>query len=312
MKVSYCKLPLMYVLFFWLFSLSFWIIDAVFVSEIQRAIFEIFWSQDLIYKVRFLLFIFIDYLPASIMIFIVSLILLNKYSIHQITRKNSFQGGLIMFITTVFIKLISYIYFSNSMTPLPLLQSLSLLLSNAVIILVCIPLIFYLMVRFFNPDMTPIDTAIACQNSPKLHLVLFILMYNYYFIALCVYGYLHQYSLLLFLAILTICNVLGYLCLRGLFQKVNEKLQWLKVVTSSFLLFVLNGLLMFGLTVVTGFFVSKIFHLQQGSYQEVEFYDHHHNSLFTANLLILMLLSCVMVRVGVMLFFGRQKPQKQS
>jgi hypothetical protein len=101
MKKSFYKLPLLLVLFYWIFDIVFVItyslgVDEYFFILSDMTTYKI--SRELIERI---LLNFILQLPSLPVLFITSVLLLNKYAINQINRKNIVNSLFIAILITL-------------------------------------------------------------------------------------------------------------------------------------------------------------------------------------------------------------------
>ncbi|OCG49224.1 hypothetical protein A9G35_12455 [Gilliamella sp. Choc5-1] len=324
MKKSFFKLPLLLVLFYWIFNIVFVITYSVGFDE------YFFISSDMTtYQIsrKFIKQILLNFflqLPSSLVLFITSVLILNKYAVNQINQKNIVNSLFIAILITlgdIVGRLYCYTYIYECMQSgrqylnpniyffLP--NYITNFLKIAIIILVT-----YLCIKLLNKSYTHNDNALTQKESQQLHLGLFIALYNCYFLTtLFTLIFLDEDMYYSFKKIiidivgltvfLSIVNLLGYFLLRRCFTGVTETIAFKKLAFSSIGIFLLNCLL---LVVLVIFSISLINYFE---------YCHKISDLEIIMIcfmmvVILFISSCVLVRIAVKLLFDEMNKNYQN
>ena len=270
MKKTLFKLPLLLVLFYWLINIVFSTIYFIefndYLTSSDLTSFKI--DKEIITRILIKFFL---KLPNSIVLFIVSLILLNKYSINKIDRKNIINTFLIAILITLsemagrwlYLGYINEwlvikqqysdldIYFFSIADTLFYIKSYTKVAMSYFLIII----LTYFIVKLFNHNYIYNDSRLMQTESQKLHLGVFISLYNCYFIT--VFFSLFwldkgniDYSLYNIIGAITILiiflfsvNSIGYFLLRRCFKGVTESLNLRKLIISSLSIFILNCIL---------------------------------------------------------------------
>lgn len=328
MKKTLFKLPLLLVLFYWLINIVFSTIYFIgfndHLTSSNLTSFQI--GKEIITRILIKFFL---KLPNSIVLFIVSLILLNKYSINKIDRKNIINTFLIAILITLseiagrwlyqgyinewlvikqqysdldiyFFSLADTLFYIKSYTKVAMSYFLIIILT-------------YFSVRLLNHNYIHNDSRLMQTESQKLHLGVFISLYNCYFIT--VFFSLFwldkgniDYSLYNTIGAITILviflfavNLIGYFLLRRCFKGVTESLNIRKLIISSLSIFILNCIL----SVLIVFICVRGFEFLQIFLQIYYSLPYTQTSIFFSwvIIIILIIVSSLIVRTMTKLFF---------
>ncbi|SCC22288.1 hypothetical protein [Gilliamella intestini] len=328
MKKSFFKLPLLLVLFYWLFNIVFVVTYSVRFDE------YFFISSDMTtYQIsrkfikRILLNFFLQ-LPSSLVLFITSVLILNKYAVNQINQKNIVNSLFIAILITlgdIVGRLYCYTYIYECIQsgrqylnpniyfflPNYITNFLKIAISYFFIILLT-----YLGIKLFNKSYTHNDNALTQKESQQLHLGLFIVLYNCYFLTTLFalifldkdmyYSFKNIIINIVGLTVfLSIVNLLGYFLLRRCFTGVTETLALIRLIFSSMGIFILNCLLLSGLIMFNVLLARYLNYLSKISELKIVI-------IWFVMAVILFILSCVLVRIAVKLLFGKMNKNYQN
>ncbi|OCG42294.1 hypothetical protein [Gilliamella sp. Bif1-4] len=328
MKKSFYKLPLLLVLFYWIFDIVFVItyslgVDEYFFISSDMTTYKI--SRELIERI---LLNFILQLPSLPVLFITSVLLLNKYAINQINRKNIVNSLFIAILITLgdsVVRLYYYTYIDGWIRlgrqylnfHLNMFLFLPRYITNflgVAIVSFFIILLTYLGIKLLNKSYTHNDNALTQKESQQLHLGLFIALYNCYFLTafltLIEIDTNYSFRIIIDIAGLTIiflliANFLGYFLLRRCFKGVTKTIALKKLVFSSIGIFILNCLLSSKLGM---FSVSLVRYLEYWyEISELEIII-----IYFMTVVTLFILSSLLVRMAVKLIFGNMDKNHQS
>ncbi|MWP47760.1 hypothetical protein [Gilliamella sp. Pas-s27] len=335
MKTSFFKLPLLLVLFYWVFNIVFVVTYCVGFDDYFFISSDMTIYQIIIKFIEQILPNFFLQSPSSFVLFTTSTLILNKYAINQINQKNIINSLFIAALITLgdivgrlycypyiyewmqagrqYLNLNIYFFFPNYITNL-----LKITIGYFfIVLLTCFS------IKLFNKSYMHNDNALTQNESQQLHLGLFIALYNCYFLtALFALIFLYEdmyYSYYSFRKIiidivgltvfLSVVNLLGYFLLRRCFTGVTETIAFKKLVFSSIGIFLLNLLLNCLLLIVLVIFsISLINYLK---------YWHKISDLEIIMIcfmivVILLISSCVLVRIAVKLLFGKMDKNYQN
>ncbi|MWP49332.1 MULTISPECIES: hypothetical protein [unclassified Gilliamella] len=328
MKKSFFKLPLLLVLFYWIFNIVFVITYSVGFDE------YFFISSDMTtYQIsrkfikRILLNFFLQ-LPSSLVLFITSVLILNKYAINQINQKNIVNSLFIVALITLGdivgrLYCYTYIYecmqfgrqYLNPNIYFFLLNNITNFLKIAISYFFII-LLTYLGIKLFNKSYTHNDNALTQKESQQLHLGLFIVLYNCCFLTTLFalifldkdmyYSFKNIIINIVGLTVfLSIVNLFGYFLLRRCFTGVTETLALRRLIFSSMGIFILNCLLLSGLIMFNVLLARYLNYLSKISELKIVI-------IWFVMAVILFISSCVLVRIAVKLLFGKMDKNHQS
>lgn len=324
MEKSFFKLPLLLVLFYWIFNIVFVITYSVGFDE------YFFISSDMTtYQIsrKFIKQILLNFflqLPSSFVLFTASVLLLNKYNINQINQKNivnSLYFAALITLGDIVGRLYCYPYiyewvqserqYLNPNIYFFLPNYITNFLKIAIVILVT-----YLGIKLLNKNYTHNDNALTQKESQQLHLGLFIALYNCYFLTtLFALIFLDEDMYYSFKKIiidivgltvfLSIVNLLGYFLLRRCFTGVTETIAFKKLVFSSIGIFLLNCLLLIVLVIFSISLINYFEYCRKISNLEIIM-------ICFMIVVILFISSCVLVRIAVKQLFGKMNKNYQN
>lgn len=323
MKKTLFKLPLLFVLFYWLvnivlFTAYFIVINNYFTAS-DLTFFQI--SKGIIQRLSVNFYL---QLPNSIILFIVAIVLLNKYSINIINRKNIINTFIIA-ILIVLSEIVGRWFYRTYINKWVFIDQqyagIEIYFISIIDIFNCtkvvmsylfITILTFFSVKFLNYKYIHNDSGLTQIESQKLHLGVFISLYNCYFITVFISFFMldryidySSYSIIIELGILIIflliTNLLGYFLLRRCFKGVTESLNLTRLIISSLSTFILNCILL----VFIIFICIRMFEFLQIYYSLP-----NTPTLITCCWVIIVMLfivSSLMVRTMAKLFFDSKK-----
>ena len=318
---TFFKLPLLLVLFYWLFNILY--IVVYFTGFDDYFLLSNMTSNQLIKNLtKQVLINFYYQIPSSIVVFVFSIVLFYKYSINQVNSRNITNTLLVaILITSMDIAGRWFLYNSiNSWVESKinyLFMDSYFSLHNELInfikiitIYIFVTLWTYFSIRLLNRYFIHDNHELTQSESQRLHLGVFISLYNCYFNSLF-------FPIILFdgvhfsftgiiinivgLAIfLLITNLIGYFLLRKCFTGVTEVLNLKKLIFSTISIFIFNCILV---TIII--MVSVSLH----EYLEIYYRLSNNFSLcYTWTIIgIVFILSSIMVRIMTKLLFYSEK-----
>ena len=317
MKTTLFKLPLLLVIFYWL------------LYSIFSVIYLIGFDNDFILSdstthqiglkiVKQVLINFLLQIPSSVILFIISTITFNQYSITIINQKNiinTFLIAIFMVLSDMVFRwsfysysydwIVSKLRFLNINYDYNFSQDIFHLIEY-LIIYFFITLCTYLSIRLLKKNYICNEMILTQKESQKLHMGLFICFYNCYFITMSYllifngmyYSLSNLISSIVLLAIfLSIVNIIGYFLLRKCFTAVTEILVIKKVIFSSLITFILNCLLL----VLILYIYNYIYNLLPYDFISSTFGWFY----LWVFLITLLISSCLLVRKMTKLFFDK-------
>lgn len=314
---TFFKLPLLLVLFYWLFNILYIIVyvtgfnDYPLLSDMTN-------NQFIRYVTRQVVINFFFQIPCSIVLFVVSIVLFNKYSIHQINSRNIFNtllvailfasmevAGRSLFYSDIFLWVRSKLNYSNSVISSSSLTYEMINFVNILISYIFITLWTYLSIKLLNKNFIRSNDVLTQSESQRLHFGLFISLYNCYFstllFPLIFFGYYHSLTssiinLTILVLFLFMTNLIGYFLLRKCFTGVTEILNLKKLIFSSLCIFIFNCIL-----------VAIIFWVSVFLYEYLQaFYRFSNNFLLCytwITIAMVFILSSILVKIMTKLLF---------
>lgn len=318
MPVNFFKLPLLTILFFLLINVilltgysCFFDISLFFSPTIGQRSF--YWVVGNVLLTHFLI-----QLPNLLFIFIISTLLLSRQAIYQIHWRNVSFIFIISIVITL-ITLVSQYYLNQYVAPLlnqsssskpSILTSWILVIVLMIIGYVVIAMMFYLGMKLFKKYLIDPHYCLTKQQNKNLHLSLYIVLFNWYFLTL-LFSFFHLQNVFytslfanlvrtgILFTFLIVVNTLGYFALRNGFTAVKKHLEIKKLILSSLWAFLilccLTLALMFGLIQLMGLIANEYLS------------DTIEIGLCYLFLLILCVLGCFVTRVSVKLFFKQRQ-----
>lgn len=332
MKKSFFKLPLLLVLFYWIFNIVFVITYSVGFDEYFFISSDMTTYQIIIKFIKQILLNFFLQLPSSFLLFTTSVLLLNKYNINQINQKNivnSLYFSALITLGDIVGRLYCYPYIYEWVQSgrQYLNPNIYFFFPNYITNLLKITIGYFFIVlltcfsiKLFNKSYMHNDNALTQKESQQLHLGLFIALYNCYFLTtLFALIFLDEDMYYSFKKIiidivgltvfLSIVNLLGYFLLRRCFTGVTETIAFKKLVFSSIGIFLLNLLLnCLLLSVLVIFSISLINHFEY--WRKIS--DLEIIMICFMMVVILFISSCVLVRITVKQLFGKMNKNYQN
>lgn len=318
---TFFKLPLLLVLFYWLFNILY--IVVYFTGFDDYFLLSNMTSNQLIKNLtKQVLINFYYQIPSSIVVFVFSIVLFYKYSINQVNSRNITNTLLVaLLITSMDIagrwflynsinswveSKISYLFFDSNYS----LFNELINFIKIITIYIFVTLWTYFSIRLLNRNFIHDSNELTQSESQRLHLGVFISLYNCYFNSLF-------FPIILFdgvhfsfagiiinivgLAIfLLITNLIGYFLLRKCFTGVTEVLNLKKLIFSSISIFIFNCIL-----------VAIIFWVSISLYEYLKVYyrlSKNFSLCYTWVIIgIVFILSSIMVRIMTKLLFYSEK-----
>ena len=318
---TFFKLPLLLVLFYWLFNILY--IVVYFTGFDDYFLLSNMTSNQLIKNLtKQVLINFYYQIPSSIVVFVFSIVLFYKYSINQVNSRNITNTLLVaILITSMDIagrwflynsinswveSKISYLFFDSNYS----LFNELINFIKIITIYIFVTLWTYFSIRLLNRNFIHDSNELTQSESQRLHLGVFISLYNCYFNSLF-------FPIILFdgvhfsfagiiinivgLAIfLLITNLIGYFLLRKCFTGVTEVLNLKKLIFSSISIFIFNCIL-----------VAIIFWVSISLYEYLKVYyrlSKNFSLCYTWVIIgIVFILSSIMVRIMTKLLFYSEK-----
>ena len=318
---TFFKLPLLLVLFYWLFNILY--IVVYFTGFDDYFLLSNMTSNQLIKNLtKQVLINFYYQIPSSIVVFVFSIVLFYKYSINQVNSRNITNTLLAaILITSMDIagrwflynsinswveSKISYLFFDSNYS----LFNELINFIKIITIYIFVTLWTYFSIRLLNRNFIHDSNELTQSESQRLHLGVFISLYNCYFNSLF-------FPIILFdgvhfsfagiiinivgLAIfLLITNLIGYFLLRKCFTGVTEVLNLKKLIFSSISIFIFNCIL-----------VAIIFWVSISLYEYLKVYyrlSKNFSLCYTWVIIgIVFILSSIMVRIMTKLLFYSEK-----
>lgn len=318
---TFFKLPLLLVLFYWLFNILYIIVyvtgfdDYPLLSDMTN-------NQFIRYVTRQVVINFFFQIPCSIVLFVVSIVLFNKYSIHQVNSRNIINtllvailfasmevAGRSLFYSDIFLWVRSKLNYSNSVISSSSLTYELINFVNILISYIFITLWTYLSIKLLNKNFIRINDVLTQSESQRLHFGLFISLYNCYFstflFPLIFFGYYHSLTssiinLTILVLFLFMTNLIGYFLLRKCFTGVTEILNLKKLVFSSLCIFIFNCIL-----VAIIFWVSVF--LDKYCRAFYRFYNNFSLCYTWITIAMVFILSSILVRIMTKLLFDSKK-----
>lgn len=264
MKTTLFKLPLLLVVFYWLLYSVF---TVIYLTKFDNDFISLYVGTDQIALkiVKQVLINFLLQIPNSVVLFTISTIAFNQYSISIINRKNIINTFLVAIFIVLSYMVFRWSYYSYSydwiVSKLRFLNikdgdnfsAYIFHLAEHLIFYFFITLCTYLSIKLFKKNYICNEIILTETESQKLHMVLFICFYNCFFITMSylllfdgMYYSLSNliFSIVLLATFLSIVNLIGYFLLRKCFTVVTEILALKKVIFSSLITFILNCLLL--------------------------------------------------------------------
>lgn len=317
MKTTLFKLPLLLVVFYWLLYSVF---TVIYLTGFDN---DFILSDSTTYQiglkiVKQVLINFLIQIPSSVILFIISTITFNQYSITIINQKNIINTFLIAIFIVLSDMVFRWSFYSYSYDWI--VSKLRFLninyyynfsqdifhLIEYLIIYFFITLCTYLSIRLFKKNYICNEIILTQTESQKLHMGLFICFYNCYFITMSYlllfndmyYGLSNLiFSIVLLAIFLSIVNLIGYFLLRKCFKAVTEILVIKKVIFSSLITFILNCLLLVLILYIYNYIYSLLpFDIISSTFELFYLW------MFLITLLIS---SCLLVRKMTKLFFDK-------
>lgn len=318
---TFFKLPLLLVLFYWLFNILYIIV--YFTGFDDYFLLSNMTSNQLIKNLtKQILINFYCQIPSSIVVFVFSIVLFYKYSINQINSRNITNTLLVaILITSMDVAGRWYLYNNiNSWVESKinyLFIDSNFSLSNELINFIKIITIYtfvtlwtYFSIKLLNRNFIHDNHELTQSESQRLHLGVFISLYNCYFNSLFFpiilfngvhFSFIGIIINIIGLAIfLLITNLIGYFLLRKCFTGVTEVLNLKKLIFSTISIFIFNCILV---TIII--MVSVSLH----EYLEIYYRLSNNFSLcYTWTIIgIVFILSSIMVRIMTKLLFYSEK-----
>lgn len=319
---TFFKLPLLLVLFYWLFNILYIIVcvtgfnDYPLLSDMTN-------NQFIRYVTKQVVIYFVLQIPYSVVLFVVSIVLFNKYSIHQVNSRNIINtllvailfasmefAGRSLFYSDIFLWVRSKLNYSNSVISS---SSQTHELFNFVIILIhyiFITLWTYLSIKLLNKNFIRSNDILTQSESQRLHFGLFISLYNCYFstflfpLMFAIGNYHSLTSTIISLTILALflfmTNLIGYFLLRKCFTGVTEILNLKKLIFSSLCIFIFNCIL------VAIIFWVYVF-LDKYCRAFYRFYNNFSLCYTWITIAMVFILSSILVRIMTKLLFDSKK-----
>lgn len=264
MKTTLFKLPLLLVVFYWLLYSVFIVI---YLTKFDNDFISLYVGTDQIALkiVKQVLISFFLQIPNSVVLFTISTIAFNQYSISIINRKNIINTFLVAIFIVLSYMVFRWSYYSYSydwiVSKLRFLNindgdnfsAYIFHLAEYLIFYFFITLCTYLSIKLCKKNYICNEIILTETESQNLHMVLFICFYNCFFITMSylllfdgMYYSLSNliFSIVLLAIFLSIVNLIGYFLLRKCFTAVTEILALKKVIFSSLITFILNCLLL--------------------------------------------------------------------
>lgn len=315
---TFFKLPLLLVLFYWLFNILY--IVVYFTGFDDYFLLSNMTSNQLIKNLtKQVLINFYYQIPNSIIVFVFSIVLFYKYSINQVNSRNITNTLLVaILITSMDIagrwflynsinpwvqSKISYLFFDSN-------YSLFNEIINFIVIItiyIFVALWTYFSIKLLNKKFIHVCDVPTQSESQRLHLGVFILLYNCYFSTLyfsinSFYGVHFSFigiilNIICLTIFLLITNLIGYFLLRKCFTGVTEVLNLKKLIFSSISIFIFNCIL-----------VAIIFWVSISLYEYLKVYyrlSKNFSLCYTWAIIgIVFILSSIMVKIMTKLLFG--------
>ena len=264
MKTTLFKLPLLLVVFYWLLYSVF---TVIYLTKFDNDFISLYVGTDQIALkiVKQVLINFLLQIPNSVVLFTISTIAFNQYSISIINRKNIINTFLVAIFIVLSYMVFRWSYYSYSydwiVSKLRFLNikdgdnfsAYIFHLAEHLIFYFFITLCTYFSIKLFKKNYICNQIILTETESQKLHMVLFICFYNCFFITMSylllfdgMYYSLSNliFSIVILATFLSIVNLIGYFLLRKCFTVVTEILALKKVIFSSLITFILNCLLL--------------------------------------------------------------------
>lgn len=318
---TFFKLPLLLVLFYWLFNILYIIV--YFTGFDDYFLLSNMTSNQLIKNlIKQILINFYCQIPSSIVVFVFSIVLFYKYSINQINSRNITNTLLVaILITSMDVAGRWYLYNNiNSWVESKinyLFIDSNFSLFNELINFIKIITIYtfvtlwtYFSIKLLNRNFIHDNHELTQSESQRLHLGVFISLYNCYFNSLFFpiilfngvhFSFIGIIINIIGLAIfLLITNLIGYFLLRKCFTGVTEVLNLKKLIFSTISIFIFNCILV---TIII--MVSVSLH----EYLEIYYRLSKNFSLcYTWTIIgIVFILSSIIVRIMTKLLFYSEK-----
>lgn len=317
---TFFKLPLLLVLFYWLFNILY--IVVYFTGFDDYFLLSNMTSNQLIKNLtKQVLINFYYQIPSSIVVFVFSVVLFNKYSINQVSSRNITNTFLVAILITsmdvagrwflynnINLWIESEIYYHIADTYIYHTPFYELLCFIKIInIYIFVSIWTYFSIKLWNKNFIHDCDGSTQSESQRLHLGVFILLYNCYFNTLFFsfisfdgvhFSFIDIILNIIGLAIfLLITNLIGYFLLRKCFTGVTEVLNLKKLIFSSISIFIFNCIL-----------VAIIFWVSISLYEYLKVYyrlSKNFSLCYTWVIIgIVFILSSIMVKIMTKLLFG--------
>lgn len=314
MKLSFFKLPCYIVLFYCLFDFILYNFAFIDGSNIETETLMTLERADLFFK----FFIYYNYyqLPYILLVFIVSAVSLHRFSVHQINKNNILYSLIIALLIAVsincfqvylvndlYISLIDNIEVFYNDFYVHSFENYVILLLFKLIIYIAISLIIYFIIKILSPFYTHTANFLTAQNSPNVHLSLFIALFNliYFTMTFSLTGDYDYRSLLnidrdditIYITILIVLNILCFLAVHKLFTNVADKLRIMFLISCAIITFIL---------LIIANILLVIFSINNLS----SFYDDYALSLIV-HIILFCLVDFLVLRICVKFFFSKKR-----
>ena len=317
MDRTFFKLPLLLVLFYWLFNILYTIVYVIGFDDYPLLL-DMTNNQFIRYLTKQVVIYFLFQIPCSIVLFVVSIVLFNKYSIYQVNSRNITNTLLVailftsmevagrwLFYRDIFSWVGSKLNYSNSVIYSSSLTHELINFVNILISYIFITLWAYLSFKLLNKIFIRSNDVLTRSESQRLHFGLFISLYNCYFntliFSLLFWVPYHSLkgsiiSITILALFLFMTNLIGYFLLRKCFTGVTEILNLKKLIFSSLSIFIFNCIL-----------VAIIFWVSVFLYEYLQaFYRFSNNFLLCYTWItigMVFILSSILVRIMTKLLF---------
>ncbi|MCO6555890.1 MAG: hypothetical protein J6577_01485 [Gilliamella sp.] len=273
MKLSFFKLPFLFLLFYGVLDSTFLVGRELLV---ENMVFSYAKVNPYIWDDSFLSLIIHIVLPNTfnqlanlVLIFITSAIILHKNSVYRVNKKNLLCVFLIVFFIIIGIngyqviferQVLGFLYYAIAPYYFTYIESLYI----GIFRLACyiwIIMAIYLGIKLLRTAFVtePNMIVLSSDNSQKTHLSLFILLFNFYYLSIVLFclnfffvpkdpldsiGPLeyHIRTIIFYSVFLLIVNTIGYFVLRKQFKTVYDNLQVKSLISSSVIAFVLTSM----------------------------------------------------------------------
>ncbi|MWP63158.1 hypothetical protein [Gilliamella sp. Pas-s25] len=273
-KLSFFKLPFLFVLFYGVLDSTF-LVGREFL--VDNMVFSYTKLKPYIWADSFVSLIIHIVLPNTfnqlanlVLIFITSAIILHKNSVYRANKKNLLCVFLIVFLIIIGIngcqviferQVLGFLYSAIAPYYFPHIESLYIAIFRLACYIWIIMAIYFGVKLLRTAFVTESDMIVlSSDNSQKIHLSLFILLFNFYYLAIVLFclnfffipkdpldstAPFEQNIVIItfYSAFLLIINMIGYFALRKKFMAVNGQLQVKSLIFSAAIAFMLTLLI---------------------------------------------------------------------